>query len=392
MPTPASVDPRVAMMLPRVSQALFKLGIALVLRRRQATQAICVSPFSVGYALALLVGGADDTVFAAYATQLGADMATRDTFAHTFKALKAIVDARGRLASGNSVVATKGVPLNPSFRAHVELLEAGIDQEHSQPAGVEKAVDDFIASVAPSAGRPLQGIKDVPGGDVSQATHASSPLVPVLYIVNVLSFKVQWEDAWEWRHTKSHYRFQTGASYTRTVDMMMKWEKEVDTFDTDDYTAVRLHFKDGFDFIAWKPKPGSARDVESTLGAIARDGGVPQNGHWTHEKLQQLGLPKADIKYKALIQNDVAALGFQRDRMPYVWDAPYVPGAIVHQTTLKWDEEGAEGTAVTIVATFGAAPGPPPALRTIVFDEPFVYAIVNRHASANLPIMTGVFT
>ena len=69
-------------------------------------------------------------------------------------------------------------------------------------------------------------------------------------------------------------------------------------------------------------------------------------------------------------------------------DQLYV-GAVLHKTYLELDENGTKAAAVTAVDMVAASPEPPEVHR-VVLDRPFVYMIVDTHAS--LPLFLGTVT
>lgn len=215
----------------------------------------------------------------------------------------------------------------------------------------------------------------------------------VMFLINTIYFKSDWQVPFEKHETRSR-DFQTADGNIKS-DFMHRIDK-VTWFEDLGATGVALPYDDGqLSFFALVPDNGATpqewlkdQDVTALFGDLTDLMSQPARD------TVYLGMPKFEAKYEDTLNNELSTLGMgvafdgaQADFSKLREDLAkglYI-SEVRHKTVIKVDEKGTEAAAATSVAVDESMPEYD---KEIVFDQPFVYGIVEM--TTGMPLFVGI--
>lgn len=336
---------------------------------------LILSPYSVYNLLAVLANGASGTTADALADVLGYEdiLVLNDTLYTAGETLTAT--GVTEIANGIWTNSDAGFTLNNEFAATVKRY--------------------FGAQSAPLAFSDPRSVKTI-NDWVSDATHGMIPetlkeLSPnaAAVLANTVYFNGKWVEPYtEWSVTDDifhGYAGDTSASFMHST--------EYSYFTVDGGVGCTKAYENGYTFIAILPD-GDVYDFAKKITADTLL--AAHNAARTDRNKVTVSLPKfeydtdiplletlCDMGLSVLFTEDAELAGLGHNS---TGESVYVSD-MFQKARIRTDEGGTEAAAVTvaIVECTSAMPADPP--KEIVFDRPFVYAILTPE---DLPLFMGV--
>lgn len=175
------------------------------------------------------------------------------------------------------------------------------------------------------------------------------PSITSLYSINVTYFKGEWLYKFDPAYTRKAVFHSPGGE--QSTDMMKGDFSQVASWEGENWEAVSLPFDGNYDLIFILPSYGTTLiDAVSALGNC-----TPSDCQYVDLSIK---IPKFKIENRFLL-NDFFEVYFRAE--------------VQQIAKIEVDEDGAKAIAVTIVTD--SAPG---LQKNLVFDRPFLYALVNK--------------
>lgn len=236
-------------------------------------------------------------------------------------------------------------------------------------------------------------INDQTGGRLEDQTkNLSMDPNTVLALVSTLQFKGEWDETFSKDRTEPD-TFH-GASGDREADFMHK-TLETTYFWGEKFAAVELPFDTGCSMAFLLPDEGVSpeelvRDPEALQYLLSSEG-------WENEKylIVHLSLPKFDVTSRTDLTGGLKDLGVRdvfdtnvSDFSPLAdLEDPVYLSKADHAARVSIDEDGAEGTAFTVLMMNTGAAAPPDEEVDFTLDRPFVFVI---RGLDGLPLFVGI--
>jgi serine protease inhibitor len=357
---------------PRTFNGANRFGLRLLsqlVQEQPHNRNFVVSPVSVQLALAMAYAGAEGATAAAMADTLGWSGTSREQLLELQSALQASLKNPGSdvvLRIANAVWVDEGAKLQPTYAQAIE-----------QGFGSEIFSRSFRGSGL--VGEINRWVDRQTLGKITQIL--TEPPPPPLCLVDAVYFKAPWKSPFESRsNARQPFFLQDG----RQVDVvMMRNQAFLAHSKTDAFEAVRLPYAgDRFGLVLLLPKSEST--VQALIERLA-DRPWSELDQGFQEARCDLTIPKFRVDYEAQLQMSLKQLGMAAAFDPAVADfrrmledeSPLYIQSVIHKTFLRVDEAGSEAAAVTAVVMPRAALPEQNAVK-LVFDRPFVFAIVDQ--------------
>ncbi|MGE4273413.1 MAG: serpin family protein [Desulfitobacterium sp.] len=212
----------------------------------------------------------------------------------------------------------------------------------------------------------------------------------MMYLINAIYFKGDWKD--QFTADKTHPRSFTTPTGSVEASFMNR-RGNIDYFQGKEATGVILPYVDEcYAFVGILPESGqSPREFIDQLTVAEMFKLINSK----EKKNIQLSLPKFESSYEDELKDELATLGMEIAFDPNQADFSLMSkqhtkdlfiGEVKHKTFIKVDEKGTEAAAVTGVGM--ETTSAPIDLTQVVFDRPFVYAIVDWET--NMPLFMGI--
>lgn len=371
-------------------------GLGLDLYRQIASEPgnICLSPYSIGSALAMTATGAAGETRAEMRRVL--HLSDNEDFAAAFGTLQKRIDesaAKTKDEEGEAITLTianrlfpqRGYDLRPEFMAEVEELFGAAPERldfKKDAGGATERINQWVAE------QTRDRIKNLIPSPLDSLTR--------LVLANALYFKAPWVNPFIERATRPA-PFRVGGEAAVEVPTMVQ-KGEFGYARRNGMTMVALPYRGGeFAFLVLLPdKVDGVADVEKNLTGrdLAEAARVP-----TREVVLHLPQFKFEPPTMAL-SRALQALGMKSafdqppgsanfDRMTPRGAKEYLfISDVFHKTFIEVDEKGTEAAAATAVAMrVTSAPMPKPKPIEVKVDRPFVYAI--QHVPSGTCLFMG---
>ncbi len=338
---------------------------------------VLVSPPSVYLALAMTLNGANHETRDAMLSALSADGLTVEAINRGSRNWMINLDNENDfdLTIANSIWIRDGYNVDPDF------LQVNADHY----AAAARQLDFAL----PSAIDAINGwVKDQTEDTIAEIIDEIDP-ASVMFLINAIYFLADWETKFSAEDTADNI-FQTPKG-DKTVEFMKR---------TGDLTWINDALCDGlvlpyagerFALVALLPDPAmTARDLVTQLSA----GTFSELMASQTTEPGQVMLPKFELAFKTSLKPALSAMGMgvafggqadlslmneERAKNLFIGD-------VLHKTFIRVDEEGTEASAVTVVDI--RLTSAPEINRSIVFDRPFVFCIMDTHTDS--PLFIGI--
>jgi serpin B len=355
-------------------------GLALLKKEVAAKpgENVMISPLSVSIALGMTANGAKGTTLSGINTalHLKGDQATNN------KGYAALLEKLKRTGIGvtldiaNGLFARIGVGFKAGFlNTNKKFFGAKIDELDFDDPKTVATINGFVSKATNKKINEL--LKDKIAADT------------VMFIINCVYFKGEWTTKFDKRNTKDLDFAGVGKRATMYRKGAMAYDKDV-TGDTYEVMALPFGKSQAVRALVFLPKAGKTTDdvlakldEKSLLGHAACE----------HTSRGELWLPRLQTKYGNKLNASLEALGMvdafgaaDFSGMRKTPPALFIK-AVQHMTDFAWDEEGAEGAAVTSVEVGFECVQIPYKMKV---DRPFLAFVIDTETEAVL--FAGVIT
>lgn len=300
--------------------------------------------------------------------------------------------ARGSLARWNDPSADDRLSIANSIWFDLEFTpENAFLQTNADHYAAAARQIDFRTPDAPDAVN--RWVKEATRGVIPSILD-KIPADTVMYLVNAIHFKADWEEPFDANDTRARTFHAPGGDIE--TDFMHRGGS-MQYLDGEDMRGILLPYAGGrFGFFALLPDEGvSPRDLL---------------GRYTDAQLQDflavlqtnkanfsvgLALPVFETEYKDSLKNELIAMGMENAFDPAVADFSGIQqamgrelyiGDVLHRTFCRVDEKGTEAAAATAVQIDKESM--PSYDVEMTFDRPFLYGIADLASS--LPMFIGI--
>lgn len=217
-----------------------------------------------------------------------------------------------------------------------------------------------------------------------------------LAVLNAIYFNADWQTPFEPESTTIDI-FTKEDGTTVDVDMMRAYSGYYDYFAEEGFDGVVLPYVDSdYAFVAMKPTDGQT--VRQMYEGLSMNQ-VEQLVSGAENRLMNLKLPKFEVEYDKLLNNDFIDMGvvsaFDGDSADFSGIGtsddgyPLYISMVRQKAVIKVDEEGTEAAAVTAVVMECGSAMPVEEPIDVFFDKPFFYMIYDTET--NVPLFMGIF-
>lgn len=333
-----------------------------------------VSPLSVMLALSMTANGADSETLSEMEKVLGQNIPL-DSLNEYLKGYTSSLpnDEGGSLKIANSIWLrnTEGFEVKPDFlQKNANFYSAAAFKTPFD----NSTVKEINAWVKKNTDGMIKDILD------------SIPDSTMMYIINALCFKGEWEEIYE-KGEITKRPFTDISGVRKDIEMMCHFESD---YLEDDTSKGFIKYYKGrkYAFAALLPD-GNIEDYISSLSA-EKISGLLANQKTANVYTQ---LPKFSYDYTAKLNDILGGMGMEKAFDPKdadfsrISDTKLFISNVLHKTFIKVDERGTEAGAITMIAADGAAMME---TKEVILDRPFVYMIIDL--DYNLPIFLGAVT
>ncbi|OJJ98400.1 hypothetical protein ASPACDRAFT_61911 [Aspergillus aculeatus ATCC 16872] len=335
-----------------------------------------VSGLSTFSALTMLAGAAVDPKQREMCAKLGAG-SLRDLQA-TYPGMRRMLESDNVFHSANGLVAETQVCLSPQYQDYLRRLMVDANLHFLNLADSVAEINKWISRTTKRRIPSLLTADDLRDSAVA--------------LINALIFAAAFAEPFRPRDTVRCAPFyptiKNGSRATATVDMMYRHGKGVLVYQGERCTAVRLPYRctppSEWSMIACLPNKDTP--IQEML-QILRTRRIPS---FAQHRVGRLGLPRFELQVQHKLNSTLQALGFPIDGSFPALDmgGDTQVGNIVQSLSLECNEKGTVAAVATAVII--GRGGPPPYIPELIFDRPFVFAIVADEL--DLAICTGLFS
>lgn len=337
-----------------------------------------ISPASIYLAMGMTANGANGETLNAFTNALGRYSLTLDELNKGYKAYSnELTKERGRtkLNIANSIwFRNDFVPKTEFLQNNADYFGAGASKLDFNNKASADLINDWVREK--TNGKIDKIIEKINHDDV-------------LHLVNTLYFNAKWEKPFDTEHQSSTGDFYLSNGNTQTATFMHLTD-QLDYMRSQKAPAVLLPYNDGrFAFLGILPNEDiKLNEYIKTLD----EGTIPELLRQKRNTEIAVTLPKfkiiGDFELKDALKKMGLGIAFDGSRADFSKmgnaNENLVISSVKHKTFLQVDELGTEAGAVTDVVVRKGLHEP---VQTLVFNRPFIYAIVDTQT--NLPLFIG---
>lgn len=348
-----------------------------LLRTRPTSGNLIFSPASIGHALLMARGAADEATGASIdaALALPEGLSAHQAWNVLDHALVAAAEAEDelRITLADRIWPRLGVTPDQDW---VDLLAS----EHgasSVPLDFERDKEGSRETINAWVGEQTQGLipELLPEGFIAGNT--------MLVLTDALYFKARWQSAFG-KYSSVTDTFTRLDGSTETVELMRELELGDRRGQGDGFVGAEIPYVGGeLSMLVIVPDSGRFEDVRARLDQDLLDEVDASFGTGPYELL----LPKWKTNSQIDLLTWLADMGASPGSYPKITPGSTLAGA-VHGADIEVDEWGTVAAAATGVAF--AVSGPPDPELTVKADRPFFYVI--RHRDSGLALFAGQVT
>lgn len=347
------------------SKFAFKLYDQL---RKQSNTNTFVSPASVMLALAMTYNGADGTTREGMSRALELEGVSLEDVNRSFSDLNsalASTDPKVQLKIANSIWIKNGFPLNPAFVERTKQhYAAEISSLNFSDPTAAHTINSWVSKN--TEGKIEKIIGKINSDDI-------------LFLINAIYFKGQWQSEFKKEHTKPHMFTLAGGEQKRVS--MMSRSGSFPYYKGRGFQSVVLPYGQGnvsmFVFLPDEMK--SLKEFERDLTPENWDGWMKS----FRSAPGNLMLPRFKVEWESTLNDALKALGmeeafdsqranFSQMVKPNSGNGLFI-SSVRHKAICEVNEEGTVAAAATTV-TMGVTSAPPPPFSMKV-DRPFFFVI-----------------
>jgi serine protease inhibitor len=344
-------------------------GFSLVQQLESSGQSnLMISPASIEIALGMVYAGATGETADAMSRVLGIDNSSREVALKELADLRKTLENPGKgvtLKVANAAWIDESIRLNRKFSADLaDTFQTKLATVHFDDPSIISRINNWVS--------------DATEGKIGRLLE--NPPVPPMFLANAVYFHAAWSSPFSKQSTQEQ-RFYPSDGSNKMVQMMR--QKGLFRYaKSQGYSVAALPYTDhrfamycflpdkGVDTVLEELKKSSWSDLSGTLRPAAGS----------------VALPRFKFEYGASLNQPLSKLGmgiaFDRQRAQFerMVDGPlrlYI-GGVLHKTFVEVDEAGTTAAAVTGIQMKATAIMRPNDEFNLVFDRPFVTAIVDE--------------
>lgn len=337
-----------------------------------------LSPVSLSLDLGMLANGAGGRTFADLAsiTGLAEGQTPADLNLLNRKLIEGLVsaDKTSRISLANSIWVQNGIEIASDF---VEKNRSDYYASiYRRDLSTLSAMDEINSWVADNTNGMIPGMLSQPLGDDVRLT-----------LANALYFLGTWVKAFD-RELTSKEKFTCLDGTVSEVDMMT-WSWPIVTYSKgENFRAIYLPFGNGaYEMTFILPYMGVNISESRDLLTAAE---LTRLSEARKKKGTGLYIPRFEVEGDVSLGATLREMGY--GNMFSASEADFTPATpkgglyvsdIRQKAVIKVDEEGAEGSATTLVNAYGAS-GPYPDDEPMKFDRPFIFMVYETSTGAIL--------
>jgi len=336
-----------------------------------------ISPVSVYLALGMTANGAGGNTLKQFENMLGGGLSINElnhNYYNLTNKLESIKD--GKLQIANSIW----------YRNQNLKVEKGFLQKNADYFGAGAFQLDFTKKAA--VNKINNWVKENTNGKIDKMVDKIDDNT-VMYLINTLYFEADWMKGYLKPNVSSKEFHAPGG--TVSTSFMFSEEKYIHDEKADG--MVKPFKDDRFAFAAILPKTGTS--LENYISQMTGDSFLKLMNS-SENKRADCWLPKFKYEYKVDLNDPLKSLGltdaFDGDtadfkNMGSTAQGNIYIGDVLHKTFIEVDEAGTKAGAATSVSMATSSSMPVTEPPKIVFDRPFVYAIIDTQTK--LPVFIG---
>lgn len=338
-----------------------------------------ISPASVFLALGMTANGANGETLNSFKTGLGKYGLTLDELNKAYKAYSnELTKERGSTALN----ITNSIWFRNDFTPKAEFLQNNADYFG---AGARKLNFNDKAS----AEVINDWVRENTNSKIDKIIDKINP-ADVMHLINTFYFNAKWEKPFDTEQKTNQANFYLSNGKTQTTTFMHLTD-QLDYISGQSASAVLLPYDDGrFAFLGILPDEGIKLDEYIK---ILDERTIPELISQKRNTNIAVTIPKfktsGDFELKEALKNMGFGIAFDGNRADFSKmgnaNEKLVISSVKHKTFLQVDELGTEAGAVTDVVM--RETGINGNIQTLVFNRPFIYAIVD--IKTNLPLFLG---
>lgn len=357
---------------------IFGLGLLNEMDAKEPNPVI--SPLSAYLALAMAAGGASGNTLAQFSALLNSSPDGRDALCSTLS--HALTDTAG----STELNLAQAVWTDESFRLDHDYLQYLVDVFAAEAYSADLSTAETMAAINRWVSEHTKGL--IP-------TLLDEPLdKAAMVLINTLYFKGTWETTFD---PANDGDFQNGDGSQASVPFLRR-TGDITVAESEDWEGVLLPYDDGKTaFLAVKPKAEGA-DIHHSAAALTEEA-------WHalldgKEEQVYLAMPKLEVEFSVTLNDALKALGltdaFDPDKADFSamgsdsGGEPLYISTVLQKVKLTVAEEGTEAAAATEIEVKNGSTLFWEEPRSIVFDSPFLYAVVDL--SSETPLFLGLAT
>ncbi len=358
----------------------FGLRMLQLTAEKNAAENAVISPLSAYVAVCMAANGAEGQTRAELETVLGGDISEQS------KAVAARMNALCRVQGATELSYANSVWVDDRLIANTEFCE-----------NMQRYFDAEMRLQRLSG---LQTMQDVNAWVEDKTNGMLSSLLPKpldedarMLLINTLYFKAKWQVPFK-SEDSSEAVFTTGTGETKKVPFLWSLWTARDYFKLEHCDGVVLPYDDSRTaMVLLKPTQGqNVRTLLQQLDAQTIGSAVKE----AERTPMYLGLPKFTVSFESSLKGVLSDMGIQRAFLPELAEFGGIGTAedvlhideVLQKVKVIVDEEGTQAAAATeVIFTFKSAALPEETVD-VIFDEPFVYAIVDLETET--PLFLGV--
>jgi serpin B len=343
---------------------------------------LMISPLSVYLALAMTMNGSAGDTLDSMQRTLASESIDLEAVNETSRSLIGKLTKTGEkttVSIANSIWFRQGFkPYLPFLQANAYYYGAGARELDF----ADEKASDIINS----------WVENETKGLIEKIIEKINPST-VMFLINTIYFKSDWQVSFEKYETRKR-DFQTADGRIQS-EFMHRIDK-ISWFEAFNATGVALPYDDGqLSFFALMPDDKSSprqwlakQDQAQLFNELAGQMSQPA------DDTVYLGLPKFEAEYEDTLNNELSVLGMEIafdgaradfSRLREDLSKGLYISEVRHKTVIKVDEKGTEAAAATSVAVDESMPEYD---KEIVFDQPFVYGIIDM--TTGVPLFVGI--
>lgn len=379
---PVSVQPAGS---PAVDQALTSFGLSLLQSAREAESGpVLLSPLSAALALSMAANGADGDTLAQFETVLGGGVTLDELNAACTQLLSDYGDLDGSTECliANSLWTDPEGMIREDFIGKCRgIFDAQVFSQELSAPSVVPAVNSWVSE---HTNKMIPSILSEPFSENA-----------ALLLVNALYLKNTWETEFDPNNTYLRGFYHQGSD-KESMDFLNAGFVTFPYLQSETAQGAVLPYDDGrLAFFALMPEEGA--EFEVWLNSLDGDTFTQILESRTDTEFLTLALPKFEAEWDGQLQDILSALGldlaftFGEADFSLMGDNPngYFLSQVIHAAKIEVNEQGTEAAAATVVEANSGSGAPPETGVTLIFDQPFLYGIVDLQTG--VPLFLGTF-